>query len=346
MINILNSIYGLAIKYDQMIKLTSQAFRGYNDNQINIFIDLYPIFRTLYKPDYIESNSNVDICAGIVNLAAHYRGFFMRYCKTYSNIYLINSLNLPKRNLELYPKYNYDMKHRVDTATDRMKGLIPFNLDLLDILIPYIEDVYIIHSSYESSVVMYDVICKNQMNGNNHPNLIISRDVYPYQLTGICPNTILYRPYKRGSEDASYFINDGNLFNMILYGRGEEQRDFSNISPKLFSLLFSLNGIKDRKIKIDHNIIKAKRIIEDAIENRIILNDYNSIIDWNNIQTNKDRCLLQRKFECIDIITQHSIYMNDIESNYNLQNLYDPDAVREINNRYFVKNNQLNLNVF
>lgn len=346
MINILNSIYGLAIKYDRIIQLTSKAFKGYNDNQINIFIDLYSIFRTLYKEDYVESASNVDICAGIINLAAHYRAFFMKYCKTYSNIYLIDSLNLPKRNLELYPGYNKTMKHRVDTTTKLMNNLVPFNLDLLDILVPYIEDVHIIHSTYETSVVMYDIMCKNEAQNNNNPNLIISRDIYPFQLTAIRPKTILYRPYKSNGEDLSYFVNDSNLFNMVLYSRGEEQRDFSGINPKLFSLLFTLNGLRCRKIKSDYNIIGAKNLLQDALVNIKILNDYNYSIDWGLIQDKKDPKLLEKKYQCIDIISQHSIYMNDLESNYKLQNLYDPDAVREINNKYFVKNNQLNLNAF
>lgn len=348
MINILNSIYGNCIKYERMQFLTNKAFKGYNDNELNIFIDLYPIFRTLYKADYIESNSNVDICAGIINTAAHYRRFFMRYYNTYATIYMINSLNIHNMNLNLYPEYNKDLKHRVDTATPRMNNLVPFNLDLLDLVIPYIDNVYLIHSTYESSVVMYDIICKNELNGNLHPNLIISRDTYPFQLTGIVNNTLLYRPKKRDGLDLSYCVNSNNLYNAILYENGIDYKkyDFKDISPKLFSMLFTLNGFKRRNIRSEYNIRSAKKLITNAIDNQLILNDYNHIINWDQIQTKKNPNMLNNIYLALDIISQHYIYMNDLESHYKLKNLYDPEGIKSINNKYFTNNNQLDLEGF
>ena len=338
MINVLNSIYGNCIKYERMQYLTNKAFKGYETNELNLFIDLYPIFRTLYKADYIESNSNVDICAGIVNTAAHYRRFFMKYYNTYATIYMINSLNIHDMNLSLYPEYNRELKHRVDTATSRMSSLVPFNLDLLDLIIPYIPDVHIVHGTYESSVIMYDIICKNELNKNLNPNLIISRDTYPFQLTGIVNNTMLYRPKKRDGLDLSYCVNSNNLYNALLYENSIDYKnyDFKEISPKLFSMMITLNGLKRRNIKAEYNIRTAKKLITNAIDNQIILNDYNHIINWDQIQTKKDSNTLNNIYKTLDIISQHYVFINDLESNYKFKNLYDPEGVKSINNRSFL----------
>lgn len=340
--NLMNICYSLAIRYDRLRLLSMNAFQDYsNADSINIFIDLYPIFRSMYKPDYFDG-TNLDLCAGIINLAAHYKQFYKSFCKEIK-IYLIHSNNTPIRNIQLYEDYNKEMRHRVETKTNIINNIEPVNLDVLDLLCKYIEDVYIVHSTYETSVVMYDIISKDNIT-NNKVNLIISRDTYPFQLTTICPNTVLFRPYKTNGEDLSYYVNSYNVFNAVMYNRRTQKRDFLNINPQLYSMLFTLNGIKSRNIKLEFQIQSAINTVKNAIDNNQILNGHNFIIDWNQIQSRKDPNLLQHRYECIDIISQHAIFKNDIESNYNFQDLYDPKTLQSINNQYFSNNNQLNLN--
>lgn len=340
MLNILQTFYMNAIKYENMIKMTSLAFNGYNDNEINIFIDLYPLMRTLSKPDYLELKSPVDFVSGVLNLAAHYRGFFRRYCQTESTIYIINSMNLSKNNMMQYPEYNKDTLHRYSSRTTQMNNIINTNIDLLNTIIPYIPDVHMVNSSYESSVVMYDIIFKH---GGNKPNIIISKDPYVKQLVGLIDKTVIYRP----KLNDSYYIDRNNVYQSILLERGVKcnNYNFTNISPKLISLLYTLNGLKCRNIKSPYNIVSSKNIIDRALEDRKLFNDYNSFIDWDSIQT-KDSNMLRSIYNVIDIPTQYCIYKNDIESNYKLQNLYDPESVQAINNIYFTNNNQINLNDF
>lgn len=341
MINISQVIYSNAIRYEVLFNMTKLAFVGYNDNKMNIFIDLYPIYRTLLKPDYLDIRSEVDLCSGVLNLAAHYRAFFEKYCNTSNTIYIINSMNMSQRNVSIYNDYNKEFIHRYNTRTRRMGDIIRLNVNLLETLVPYIPDVHMISSSYESSVVMYDIIMKH---GEGNPNLIISRDTYPRQLVGLLDKTILYRP----KLDKSYYVDKNNIYNSIAYENGvsPSKYDFSHIDSRLFSILYTLNGLKSRNIKSEYVITTAKKLVEQAIDNRIILNGYNSIIDWSLIQSKRDPQLMRDRFNVIDIPTQHYIYMNDIESKYTLQNLYDPESVRAINNMYFNNNNQINLNDF
>lgn len=335
-INVTSTIFGLAIQYDRLDALCNRAFRNFNGKTINIFIDLYTIFKELRKQNYLEGN-NVDICAGIINLAGHYRRFFLKN-NIYAKIYLINSSNIPQWNIELCEDYNKNMVHIVSTTLKRTNTLIEYNYDLLDTLTPYLKDVYLIHSTYESSVVIYNIIKNNQDIGDNTANLVITKDIYPFQLAGICSNTLIYKVKKSKGQDISYCVGAGNLYNALLYENkiNYNDYDFYKISPKLFSVLITLNGFKKRNIKSIYNIKTAKNLIEKAIYgDAILLNDYNSIINWRDIQPKVEPIELKNRFECLDIITQHYTYINDYESKYKLNNLYDPDGLRSLNEMYF-----------
>lgn len=335
-INVNSTVFSLAIQYDRLDKLCSTAFRNFNGKTINIFIDLYTIFKDLRRQNYLEGN-NVDICASIINLAGHYRRYFLKN-NIYSKIYMINSSNIPDWNISLCEDYNRDMVHIVSTTLKRTNKLIEYNYDLLDQIVTYLKDIYLIHGTYESSVIMYDIIKKNQNNGDNTANLIISKDIYPFQVTGICDNTLLYKVKKRKGEDISYCVGAGNLFNALLYENkiNYNDYDFSKINSKLFSVLITLNGFKKRNIKSIYNIKTTKNLIENGIYNKaILINGYNSIINWRDIQSKVEPIELKNRFECLDIVNQHYTYQNDYQSKYKLLNLYDPDGLRSLNDMYF-----------
>lgn len=341
LINVNAVVYKEAIRYDKLFALTKRAFAYCDDNELNIFIDLYPILRSLYKPDYLEFKNPVDLCSCIINLGAHYKYFFRSYFQTESKVYLINSLNLNKNNIRLYPEYNKEFKHRYETRTPMVDAFVNQNIDLIDTIVSYLPNMYLINSTYESSVVIYDLINKF---GNNKPNLIISRDLYPRQLIGLCNRTVLYR----SKQDRSYYVCKKNLYRSIIYDYklNQDHYNFDNWSPKLLSLLFTLNKLECRKIKCEHTIPVAKAIIDRALNDMIIRNDYNSIIDYSKL-TDKDPYYMNNRFNVIDIPSQYNIYKNDIESTtYNISDLYDPKSVRYICETYFNNMNQIDLNAF
>ena len=82
MININKTIYRECIRYERLFHLTKIAFYGSNDSEMNIFINIQPIMKSLLRPDYLEFSSTVDLCSGILNIAAHYRGFFRSWFRT------------------------------------------------------------------------------------------------------------------------------------------------------------------------------------------------------------------------------------------------------------------------
>ena len=90
----------------------------------------------------------------------------------------------------------------------------------------------------------------------------------------------------------------------------------------------------------------VKSIIDNALTNKVLLNNYNSLIDWSRIQDKVTPQELQSRFEVIDIIYQHNYYKNLLPTLYDFRDLYDPESVKAINNMYFTNNNQINVNAF
>ena len=339
MININKTIYRECIRYERLFHLTKIAFYGSNDNEMNIFINIQPIMKSLLRPDYLEFSSTVDLCSGILNIAAHYRGFFRSWFRTESKIYLVNSIGVPNHNL--YEGYNSELLHRYNTSSKYTHEIINNNLNLLKTLIPYIPEVYYVEADCESAVTIYDLITNFS---DDKPNLIISRDIYDRQLVGVCNKTVLYRP----NGERSYHVCKNNLYKGIIheYKLNQNKYDFSNINPKLLSLLFTLHKLDSRNIKMLYSFPNVKSIIDNALTNKVLLNNYNSLIDWSRIQDKVTPQELQSRFEVIDVIYQHNYYKNLLPTLYDFRDLYDPESVKAINNMYFTNNNQINVNAF
>ena len=79
----------------------------------------------------------------------------------------------------------------------------------------------------------------------------------------------------------------------------------------------------------------VKSIIDNALTNKVLLNNYNSLIDWSRIQDKVTPQELQSRFEVIDVVYQHNYYKNLLPTLYDFRDLYDPESVKAINNMYF-----------
>ena len=62
-----------------------------------------------------------------------------------------------------------------------------------------IEDNFI--SRFESSVMIHHLILREKESGNNNPNLIISKDLYPLQITCLHDDTVYMKPKKAFGEE-------------------------------------------------------------------------------------------------------------------------------------------------
>jgi len=334
-------LYTNYIKYDRLTLLINEAFKGSNANTVNVYIDLYSILKGLYVNNSYNIEDYSIVTSSIINLVAHMREFFKTRYRVYSKFFIVYSKNCPYVNKQFYIGYNN--KHELSfNANKLVDDMIANNIELLNTLCPYLPDIHFIQGTFETGVIMYDLICRNET-VDSSPHIILSKDMYNYQLAAMRDNITILRPKKVNKQDASYFINKNNLINMYLW---DKKSDYQNtiLMPGLISYIMALSSVPERNIKSAFGIKKTMKTIEQAVSKYKIVNGYNSdpLGFFFNLDIDKIK-ICDKEFECrfkaIDILFQHNIFINTPEcQSIELKDLYDPETVKEINNKYFVKN--------
>lgn len=346
-------LYGSFIKYNVLKDLTLQALSHSTSDKLNVFIDMYSLLEPLYRyKSVIHIYTNIS--AIIINLCAHIRAYYRSYHKVETVIYLINSKNTPMSAKQFYIDYNFKIENSMIQNKPIVSAIVD-NSNILNVLCPYLPDVfYIEDNNTESSVIIQNIIEKIRPNNPMVPNLVISKDPYCYQLVAINPDVVIFRPRKSGNGiDQSWCVTRNNLYEVYrhkdLLNKNIEANNI--LAPELFSLVLSFAGLPCRNIYNVFNISNSIKILENAIINGRILNAYSndveytlSLIDYNRVKA--PEYFIKTRFQTLDLNFQHYIYKNcpsEASILNNVVNLYDPDAVREINDKYFI-NNPLDLN--
>lgn len=331
------------IRYEKMVPMIMDSLKEYkNADDVNIYIDMYSIVKSLYSSDY-EMKEYSTLASCIINTCAHYREFF-RNAKVNTRFYIVYSKNCPYINNQFYQKYNFKAQSNFN-ADKSIDDMIQFNVDLLELLCKYLHDIFFIKGTFETGVIMYDLILRNEKERKRIPHIILTKDIYNYQLVSTNDNIIIFRPKKTEKGDESYYINRYNLMNRYLVDRDTKQQN-STLMPQIMSLIMTLSSVKERGIKMLCNITTAMSIIQKAIDNYKILNGYNSDLNtiWNGIENERLKISeneFSNRFKAIDIPYQHQIYYTTPECKnveQNLVNLSDPKTMKAINAQYFIHN--------
>lgn len=334
------------VKYSRMTEIINEVYVNSDATTINVYIDMYSILKPLYSSMEYEIKDYSALTAGIINMCAHYREFFRTRYNTESKYFIVYSKNCNYINNQFYLDYNSKMVSKYN-SNKKADDMILNNIELLSILCPYLPEIYFIPSTFETGVVIYDLICRNELLDNS-PHMIITKDIYNYQLVPSRNNITIVRPKKYNGNDISYYLTNSNLLNTYI----EERKVKTNpkfLDPGLLSLIMTLSSVSDRNIKSLFNITTSINLLSNAVQNYRIPNGYNSDIElvWNAIYSNKFKIgytTFEHRFKTIDIISQHMIFINSPESKkIQLSDLFDPENVKAINNKYF-KTTPLDLN--
>lgn len=336
-------LYGNYIKYDKLSEMVEGTFKGSSATSVNLFIDIYSMIRNVHSNETFNSENELILSSSLVNLCAHMRFFFRKRYNVETKIFLIYSDNLSEYNKKTWFGYN-SLQEKIVNKRKVNKELIHRNMRLLEIIIPYIPDVYFLSTDFEAGVLVYDTICYNESNGNTNPNIILTMDPYLFQIVGITNNTYIFRPKKYKSEDVSYVVSKENLLETWIRNTHAEPRDFVyELDPGLCSLLMSLSRCPERSIKTVFTIPTASGIIHSGVSEHKILNGYNSNTEniWNSLYRPMfDKFsfdMFDRRFRSIDILSQYLVYLNTNYKKIKLPNLIDPEGIKGINENYFKK---------
>lgn len=348
-ISIEQYLYGNYIKYNKMAELTAECFSGSDANAVNIFIDMNSMIKSLYRFSKLSIENYSVVTSSILNLCAHIRSYYENRHHVKTNIFIVYSTNCPSTAKQYV--YRYNEKYETAINTNKViSDLIYRNLELLRILCPYLQDIFFIEDDFETSVVIYDLVLKNEANGNTYPNIVFSKDIFAYQLPAMKSNTVIFRSQKRDNQDVSWAVNNTNV--IARYIADSRGKDIPNmLNPELLSLILALTNVPNRNIPSIFSISKAISILEEAIRNRTIINRYNHnilyLLDGMMGSFTPDiKDSVRNRFKAIDIHFQHTIYLctpNAKNNTIGIKNLYDPETVKGLNNQYF-RHNPIDLN--
>lgn len=345
-------MYGSYIRYDKMYELTKYAFYGKTDsNDVNIFIDVYSILKSLYSRGLnFEVDDYCCISSCIINLAIHLRAYFETRHGVNSTIFIIYGGARVKNCLETLPDYN--AKNIIaEESNSFLKDLIQSDLNVVNIICPYLQDIYCIidYENEFSTIASHLIDTLNAQNPNSiTPNIIYSRDMLSYQLVAFKPRTFLYRVKKKFNMDCSWVVTKSNLYDVYRYNEiGNTKHTECGLDVLMLSVFLSIAGVKSRNISSIKSSATTIRILEDAVNSGIFFNGYNSNSIFYHGQDIFNRIFdpvtsqnIMNRFKCIDLPYQTSIYASTIKSKEIMKsiiNLYSPDEVRAINNKYFQK---------
>lgn len=338
------------IRYSRLKGAIPYAFANNDPREgINIFIDLYGLYHTIYSRTFrTQITDYVSFTSQMVNLCSHYRGFF-KYIGVPTKIFLISSFNTPSYIKNFLPEYNKTMDEKRNNKL--ISEMMNFNFELLDILCPYLPDIFFLQTEFESTVLMYEI-----MNREVRPNLIISTDLYPLQLCTVVPNTAFMTPIwirnENGeTEDISPicppYSHPEHELSFTYTIRRKSGKTFSegmrgSVIASNYVLLQALNQCKDRDLPILYNSRTAAKMINEVpgMEGqKVFPQDLQYLFEGNKETFD----LILRRFRALDFGFQNVIFKESLEyKTLHYENLSDPDAVNLINSKYF-QNNPLDL---
>ena len=240
------------MKYIDMSRVTTELFantRLANEMEINVYFDVSSMIEKMYNPCiFTHIQDPVALASKILNLGAHVRAFFKRYCGVYATIFFVYSRNEWEYYDMVFPRWNKRNLVKRSGFRDLNKDAKD-TVDLLDVICPYLPDVYFIYRKAESTVVIWNTILKERALGNNHPNIVFTKQAFGFQLPCIDDKTFLY--YKWNSNLQTYGINRSNVYKMFLTFTNRYRPIISDPDGKVLIRMYRDMLTHELKVKFD-----------------------------------------------------------------------------------------------
>ncbi len=334
------------VKYVQLKPIIDATFSS--GESINIYMNLDAIFKYFYAPKTVDAikafnkQEYIAVVSEIINLAAHYRHFFWKHYRVSSRFYFYYTKNRPIYNVNLvdsYMKESCEQKSLSNPTFGLLNRYIQDNLELFKLCVKYIPDVYYIETgNLEPAMVPYYIINKFE-NDPSTVNLLLSKDVYEFQMIGSLGIDILRLKY---NEDT--IVNGYNLYQYICDVNKSVYRPSIDINPELFPAVLATGGVKTRDIKglSGYGYINTIKKLESAIIDNRLRNEYyfdpSGIADMIIDSSFREQFI--NNYKAIDLKNQF-IHLSpkqkdNIESM--LINRYDNDSLMKLNDDYFSMN--------
>lgn len=347
-----NIIYGSYVKMERLNKIVYDAFSNSSVSsatELNIYVDLYSVMKSIFSESYrtnIDDYTSITSC--IINLCSHYRKFF-RGLQVKTNFFLIFSYNTCEINRKFIGDYNEIFKKKSELKVFR--DIATNNFKLLSMLCPYLPDIHFVVSTrnYESSVIMASLIERSI--GSGIPNIILSKDLYPIQLTTLYPNTAFLYPIKFRGTDSSVLIPINEKYNykeefwsLISFVRKINVHYLESIPTINFPLLSAMNRFPERNLGTLADVRIASKFINKITNGAEVEVYIQNLYSDNEINTTIPVNMVEARLKTLDVRYILPMYKEDPEyMSIRLENLVDNETINKINSKFFY-NNPIDIN--
>ena len=313
------------------------------EDDVNVFINFECILKNLSLRKtlaglvaYHKQDLVIELESAILNLMAHYKGYFKKEKCNVKLYFYYTDLLEEKQEMQVYNKYYRNFYHNryMQNPQFRSMGetLTSIIIREIELILSYVPDCYFLKSTgFDSSIIPQIV-----STFSNAKNVIISGDIFD-TLYLFNPNFInIY--IKRRFQYFSVSSDIDSCVQSII--KNESPFDLTIFNSEMYyRLLLSIKGSKIRNIKSAKGFGYGKfmNILKDGINRDIILKDFeslDSIIELFPIQYRDD---IKHAFQCMSIDTQfallNSIDIDSIKSQ--IIDKVDIESLEALNNKRF-----------
>lgn len=347
-----NYIYSYYVKYDRLALLINSRFYNSSATEVHLYIDLQDILRHLDKflcKSNLPINNPLILTSGIINMVAHYRNFFMTRYSCTTKIWIVDSITN-----SLAPIHYKDFSQ--GQLSKNTKNIVDLNMNFLPSLCQYINGVQYVQTTVDF-VTKCKAINEYENSAGSSPAICISKDPFAFQACEV-PNMYILRPKKKMREqsDVSMLLDFNIVVVSYILEISKDPKIIGDILPNHLPLFMALTRVPSRNIKMLYHVNTAQNIIHNAMSTGLLnagaIWDINSFISTiaqhcRGIIKPVDEYNIALRFAAIDTVhLQYESYklLPEAKTYTGIVNLYDPEGVKGINNKYF-KDCPLDLNV-
>lgn len=338
----------LMVKWDELdMQIAQQPIHIEPGDDVNIFINFECILRNISQRKnllsditYYKKELCLDLESSILNLVAHYRGYFkIKYkCNPRVYLYYTNLLSESEQEMSVYNKYYRAYYHnryiQNPQFKDMGKTLTEIVIPEVDLIMNYIPQCYFIKSDGFDGSLIPTIISRF----DSSKNVIISGDVFDTLHMYDGKMIVIY--VKRRFQYFSVSSTPEAVVQSIV--KNTSPFDLTIFNARLyFRLLLSIKGSKIRNIKSAKGFgyLRFIKILADGLKNGVVLKDFASIDSIITLFPEQYRDDIKTAFRCTDIDTQYDLLtdadINSVKSQ--IVDKIDIASVEALNNKRFLE---------
>jgi len=369
------------MKFDEMAGLTSAIFSNSdmaNEEEVNVYIDLGSMCDKLYNQVVDKSTDPTELSAVVINLAGHIRSYFRSVHSVRATIFFVYSPNDWVLLRQLYEGWNDFYRDRRNKFPYLYK-YIADSMNIVKMVSDYLPKVYFISSEVETSGMILATIQKERESGNNHPNIIFTKEVNLVQIPVYDTRSFIYFKNNLKGGSVSIAITRDNAFKSYIkftkrYNPAYDYPDgivyvdpvkgfitvpnrvktigamINEFNPDAIDLFIALTNLPSRDLKHLISWTEALKSINEIQNDIFVINDpvevYNRVDYRCKIFKKCSLTQFIHRYQCVSVRHLAEMYKEtpEYQIDYHID-LTNSDELKYLNDHYFVKN-YIELNKF